>query len=101
MAGLDMTQGSEARHTWANMAGTRIRKSEKKNKNVLEISIESERKSDDLSSEMIEEILGKLDIKMSDVETLQAVPSNKPRKLFDELRDGIDLGKYCRNECLV
>ena len=55
-----LTKGS-----WADMAGTRVRKSEKSNKNVLEVAIESEQDSETLSSEMMEELFRKLDIKIA------------------------------------
>ena len=48
---------------------------------------------------MIEELFSQLEIRMTEVETVQLVPSNKPRRLYVELKDGIELGKYCRNEC--
>ena len=59
-----------AGNSWANILGSRLRKSERKNKNVLEIGIESERNSENFCSEMVEELFKKLEIRMTDVETV-------------------------------
>ena len=58
-----------------------------------------EKNCESFNTEMIEGLFKKMDLKMRDIETVQCVPINRPRRLFVELHAGIELGKYCRNEC--
>ena len=62
-AGIELPQQPEIRNSWANITGSKLRKSERKNKNVLEISLELERNNEDFSSDVIEELFKQLRLK--------------------------------------
>ena len=74
----------------------KIARSERLKRNVLEINLESENNADKIDSDAIANLLQTLGILQPDLEGYQI--SGK-KKLFVWLKDGIDLTKYCRDEC--
>ena len=91
--------GSGAPSSWANRTAGRIRKSERENKNALEISVETEKFGEPLNNVMIENLFGQLAIRKGDIEGIQLVPVFRPKKIFVWFREGIDLLQFCRQDC--
>ena len=91
--------GAPQTGSWATITGSRIKKSDRSSKNVLEIDLESDRNSGSLSETMIGDLFSKMSLNLSDIVTMQLIPPFRPRKIFVELKEGINLSRACRNEC--
>ena len=74
----------------------KIARSERLNRNVLEVNLESENNAEKINSDAIAKLLQTLGIMTPDLEGYQL---SGRKKLFVWLEDGIDLTKFCRDEC--
>ena len=77
----------------------RIQKSERLQRNVLEINLENEKNAEEISDETDAELLKNIGIKTSDVEGRQLVPKRTPRKLYVWFKEGVNIHEFCREEC--
>ena len=94
-----MEQG-DSRPLYSQQLKIRIQKSERLNRNVLEINLEKERSAEAIEDEVIEKLLAKIGITMSLVEGVQAVPKRFPKKVFVWFKDpSLDLNQFCKEEC--
>ena len=73
-----------------------IARSERLKRNVLEVNLESEATADRIDPEATAKLLQSMGIIQPDLEGYQL--SGK-KKLYVWLKEGIDLTKYCRDEC--
>ena len=58
---------------------------------MLEITLEKERNSDQITDEMVEKLLNKMGVKMTDLDGMQMVPKMKPKTLNVWCKAGVDL----------
>ena len=81
--------------SYSSVLGTRIRKSERTNKNALEINIETEKFASELEQVMIKRLFLILGINKCDIEGGQVIPPTRPKKVFVWFKPGVDL--YLKN----
>ena len=77
----------------------RIKKSERLNRNVLQVTIEKERDSEGVTDVMISNLFNEIGIKKSDVEGVQMVPEKFPKCVYIWMHPTVNLNKYCRDDC--
>ena len=76
----------------------KVKKSERLRRNVLEISIEREMNAEELTSDMICDLLSELGINRANVEGIQLVPERRPKKIFIWMDQSVDLLPFCRGK---
>ena len=91
--------GRQERPLYSQQLKVRIQKSERLNRNVLEINLENEKQADEVDDGVLAKLFQKVGITMSQVEGRQLVPKRMPRKVFVWFKEGVDLHQFCREEC--
>ena len=77
----------------------RIQKSERLNRNVLEIQLERDRDSEAVEDEVLEKLIAKIGITKSLIEGVQPVPKRHPNKVYIWFKDpSLDLNQFCKEE---
>ena len=90
----------QQRPLYSKQLKIRIQKSERLNRNVLEINIEKERDADAVDDEVIRKLFAKIGILKTSVECVQAVPPRFRNKVFVWFKDqDLDLNQFCKDEC--
>ena len=78
----------------------RIQKSERLNRNVLEIQLHKERDSEAVEDDLLEKLLVKIGVSKALVEGVQPVPKRHPNKVYIWFKDpSLDLNQFCKEEC--
>ena len=77
----------------------RIQKSERLNRNVLEINLEKEQNAEQIEETMIAKLFDKVGITMVQLEGFQLVPKRMPRKVYVWFKEGVDIHQFCKDEC--
>ena len=95
-----MDMGQQATKANGSLYSDRVKitiaRSERLKRNVLEVNLESEATADRIDPEATAKLLQSMGIIQPDLEGYQL--SGK-KKLYVWLKEGIDLTKYCRDEC--
>ena len=89
-------QNSGGSGLYSDRVKVTIARSERLKRNVLEINLESEAEADRIDKDVMAKLFTSMGFKKSELEGYQL--SGK-RKLFVWFHEGIDLSKYCRDEC--
>ena len=81
---------NQSRPLYSQQLKIRIQKSERLNRNVLEINLKKERDAKNVGEEVIEKLF----------ECVQSVPPRFPNKVFVWFKDPeLDLNQFCKEEC--
>ena len=93
--------GTQQKPLYSEQLKTRIQRSERLNRNVLEINLESERRAEDIDDNVIATLFNNVGIDRSrhEIEGMQMVPKRMPRKIYVWFKDGVDLLQFCKGEC--
>ena len=91
--------GKQERPQYSHQLKVRIQKSERLNRNVLEINLENERNADEVDDGMLAKLFQSVGMNMSQVEGRQLVPKRMPRKVFVWFKEGVDLHQFCKEDC--
>ena len=97
----NIVQGSQKeRPLYSQQLKIRIQKSERLNRNVLEIQLDKEKESEAVEDEIIEKLLVKIGVSKDLVEGVQPVPKRHPNKVYIWFKDpSLYLNQFCKEEC--
>ena len=95
----NMQTDPQQRPLYSQQLKIRIQKSERLNRNVLEINLEKEKSAEAIEDEVIAKLLERVGINKVLVEGLQLVPKRFPRKVYVWFKEGVDLNQFCKDEC--
>ena len=92
-------QDAPEKPLYSQQVKMRIQKSERLKRNVLEINLENEKNAEEINDETVAELFKNIGINMTEVEGRQLVPKRIPRKLYVWFKEGVNIHKFCREEC--
>ena len=94
--GQDQVMNSDNKGLYSDRVKVTIARSERLKRNVLEINLESEAEAEKIDKDVMAKLFQTMGLRKEELEGYQLIGK---RKLFVWLKEGIDLTKFCHDEC--